>query len=186
MTPALRPLRLALVLAAIPLGGVRSQDPVGPSAPPEANAANVQPPGERVPEVETYLKTGLSIDCADSLAEHLTQRPANADALRRRLVEIIRTGAPREWIIAEVTGLRRRDDLLAPWRIGQCPGDLTVEGPTCPPEAMRVDYARIMDRKFRERALAQYRHLDPEAAARDIDAWRRDDRLDPMVRALLR
>lgn len=184
MTPLAHRLRpLALALLAWTPAGAPAQDALGPNA---AEAPAERRPAERDAALEAYLQVGLSLDCANSLDEHLSQRVSDPDALRRRLVEIIREGLPREWIMAEVAGLQRIDDLLAPWKLGQCPGDATVERPPCPPAAQRVNYARLVDRRIRERALAQYRLLDPAGAARDVDAWRADERLDPILRALLR
>jgi hypothetical protein len=183
-TPRLASLALTLLACPAPAAAQDAVGPTPPEPPAERPAADLE--AQRAAEVETYLRVGLSLDCADSLDAHLAQRRANLDALHRRLGQIIREGAPREWIIAEVAGLRSIDDRFAPWKTGQCPGDPTVALPPCATAASRVNAERLADRRLRKRALGLLIALDPEGAAREIEAWRRDEQLDPMVRALLR
>lgn len=184
-TPILASLALTLLGAPSRAPG---QDVLGPNAAERPPAE--RPPAERetesATEMEAFVRVSLSLDCANGLEAHLAERRTDLAALRRRLGQIIREGAPREWIVAEVAGLRRVDDRLAPWRQGQCPGDAQVDLPPCAAAASRVNSERLADRRLRKRALGLFRALDPEGAALDIEAWRRDERLDPMVRSLLR
>lgn len=153
--------------------------PVSPIVPEDGRAAV-----RRDPEIERYLEIGLGIDCAGSLAEHLSHPPADRRELHRRLGQIVMHGPPRAWVVTQAAAMIHLRDFGAPWMTGQCPLSLTLGGTPCVSKVTRGSYEQAIAWKIRERALAQFRALAPDAA-REVDVWRNEPRLDPRINALL-